>query len=233
MNHPCECFPLGDSALMLCFGDRISPKINLIVHTAAKQVLEAASPEIIEIVPAYTTLTVYYDPCQIQSATPYEALKEKILNLLQTLKVGQTNVGNLVEIPVCYESSFAPDLDRVAKHCRLKTEKVIDLHTSATYDVYFLGFAPGFPFLGGMNERLSIHRLENPRLSIPAGSVGIAGEQTGIYPLSTPGGWQLIGHTPVSLVDFSNDHPTLLKPGDRVKFTAISSREHQEMEAQR
>lgn len=233
MNHPCECFPLGDSALLLCFGDRISPKINLIVHTAAKQLLESAYPEIIEMVPAYTTLTIYYDPCRIQSATPYEALKEKMLNALKTLKVDDTSAGNHVEIPVCYESDFAPDLERVAKHCRLSPEEVIDRHTSATYDVYFLGFTPGFPYLGGMDKKLTTPRLDHPRLTIPAGSVGIAGEQTGIYPLSTPGGWQLIGHTPIPLVDFSNDSPTLLKPGDRIKFTAISFKEHQEMEAQR
>ena len=138
-----------------------------------------------------------------------------------------------IEVPVCYEGEFAPDLDQVASHCNLSSEEVINLHTAAIYDVYFLGFAPGFPFLGGMDKRLSTPRLESPRLEIPAGSVGIAGEQTGIYPLSTPGGWQLIGHTPVSLVDFNDDSPTLLKPGDRLRFKAISYKEHQALETNR
>ncbi|KEQ19506.1 5-oxoprolinase subunit PxpB [Endozoicomonas numazuensis] len=229
MNHPCQCTPLGDSALLLSFGDQISPKTNQIVHAAAKQLLKAEYAEVIEMVPAYTTLTVYYDPCQILSGTPYEILKEKILNTLQSIKVSETKPGNLIEIPVCYENEWAPDLEQVARHCHLSPEEVINLHTSAIYDVYFLGFAPGFPFLGGMNKKLATPRLDNPRLKIPEGSVGIAGEQTGIYPLSTPGGWQLIGHTPVPLVDFGSDSPTLIKPGDRIRFKTISFEEHQEM----
>ncbi|WP_062261314.1 5-oxoprolinase subunit PxpB [Endozoicomonas arenosclerae] len=233
MNHPCQCSPLGDSALLLSFGNQISPQINQKVHAAAERLRQARLDSVIELVPAYTTLTVYYDPCRITSGQPYEMIKEQVLNRLQNLESKKVGTGKLIEIPTCYDKEFAPDLEQVAKHCQLSPEEVIGLHTSATYDVYFLGFAPGFPFLGGMNKKLATPRLENPRQKIPAGSVGIAGEQTGVYPLATPGGWQLIGHTPISLVDFEKESPTLLKPGDKIRFKAISRSEHQEMETLR
>ena len=230
MSEHFLCSPLGDSALIISFGNTLSPSVNRQVQQAAVCLSKIEIPGIIELVPAYTTLTVFYDPCQTGSTTPYETVQQRIILALKSSPPCSNNPGKLIEIPVCYETEFAPDLPSVAQHNRLSIDEVIELHTANTYQVYFLGFAPGFPFLGGMDKRLSTPRLTTPRQSIPAGSVGIAGEQTGVYPLSTPGGWQLIGHTPLPLVNFELDPPAILQPGDRIRFKSISRDEHTEWE---
>lgn len=183
-------------------------------------------------VPAYTTLSVFFDPLQvIKSGLPGEDCFEKVSAYLNKLKHEPVNeeksTVKTVSIPVCYGSLFGPDLDEVAKLHNLTTSEAITLHSSAVYKVYMTGFVPGFAYLGGMPELLSTARKSTPRKSVPAGSVGIAGQQTGIYPFETPGGWQIIGRTPYQLFDARKSSPSLLKAGDLVVFKPITNQEYQ------
>ena len=218
MTIPFTGSPLGDSALLITLGDVISDTVNHRVHQAAELITRARIPAVQELVPAYTTLTVHYDPCLLA----YETLWSELEQCLSRLSDQLQHTSRVIDIPVCYDIEFAPDLTEVAYYCSLTTEDVIRRHCQSEYQVYFLGFSPGFPFLGGMDPSISCPRKKSPRLKIPSGSVGIAGGQTGIYPLETPGGWQLIGRTPVALVDFKNPTPTLLQPGDQIRFKPIS-----------
>lgn len=234
MSHrptfPPICSPMGDAALILTFGDQPSRQVSQVIHCTAKALSRANLPYIVDLVPTYTTLTVHYDPCQINSLDPYEQFRTELFQIIARIKPAQTETRPVIEIPVCYEADLAPDLDTVAKHCCLSPEEVIEIHSTPVYHVDFLGFAPGFPYLSGMDKRIETPRLETPRTKVSAGSVGIAGTQTGIYPLATPGGWQVIGHTPIKLVNFDQESPTILTPGDRIRFVPISQEEHQALE---
>ena len=210
--------PLGDCALLITFGSGISDTVNDRVYQAADLINRARIPAVRELVPAFTTLTVHYDPCQMT----YDLLWAELEQCLCHLAVGINKSARVVEIPVCYDAAFAPDLAEVADYCGLTTREVIQRHCQAEYRVYFLGFSPGFPYLGGMDPGISCPRRDSPRLEIPAGSVGIADSQTGIYPLETPGGWQLIGRTPLTLINLNDPQPTLLQPRDQIRFKAIS-----------
>ncbi|MDZ5471629.1 5-oxoprolinase subunit PxpB [Bacillus sp. 31A1R] len=220
-----EIYPLGDQSLIIQFGDGISEETNALVHAAAEKIRQASLPGLIEIVPAFHTLTVHYQPFIVGSTFPYR----KILSELHTIlsNDGQTNrlKGRCIKIPVCYDEEFAPDLSFVAQLNNLRTEEVIQIHTSNSYHVYFLGFSPGFPFLGGMDNRIATPRRDTPREKIASGSIGIAGAQTGIYPIETPGGWRIIGRTPLTLFNPKKTHPTLLKPGDTILFFPITKDE--------
>jgi inhibitor of KinA len=178
-------------------------------------------------VPAYTTLSIFFDPLQVLKADmPGAGCFQKVskyLSELSELAVPQTeHPKQTVSIPTCYGGSFGPDLDDVASYCGITTQDVINLHSQAVYTVYMIGFVPGFAYLGGMTALLETPRKATPRQSIPAGSVGIAGKQTGIYPLQTPGGWQLIGQTPLLLFNASKQQPALLKAGDQVRFEPVT-----------
>ncbi|WP_099211594.1 5-oxoprolinase subunit PxpB [Thermococcus henrietii] len=214
--------PLGDSALLVSFGEVIDEETNDRVHALAGAIEKANFEWLIEVVPAYSSLAVIYDPGLID----FEGVKRAIQGLEFSAEKFE---GRLVEIPVLYGGEHGPDLEFVAEYNGLTPEEVIEIHSKPVYRVYFLGFLPGFAYLGGMDERIETPRLEKPRLKVPAGSVGIAGKQTGIYPLESPGGWRLIGRTPLRLFNPSKEPPTLLRPGDRVKFAPIGEEEFEEL----
>lgn len=218
-------FPLGEAALMMDFGSEINLETNHRILGWKKAIEEAVIPGVIEAVPAYTTLTIFYNP----ETALYERIKKSILQLSPPFTSSLEKM-QVKEIPVCYEEPYALDLQFVADSNGLSIQDVIQIHTSQDYPVYFLGFTPGFPFLGGMDSRIAAPRRSSPRPKIPAGSVGIAGKQTGIYPLSSPGGWQIIGRTPYRLFDQNQHPPTLLQPGDHIRFIAISKEEFQDLE---
>ncbi|RLF75230.1 allophanate hydrolase, partial [Thermococci archaeon] len=186
--------------------------------------IEKASPDwLIEVVPTYTSIYVYYDPLKIGYSEVVEAVKP-FLNAEP-----KKEKARIIEIPTAYGGEFGPDIEFVAEYNGLSVDDVIEIHSKPLYRVYMLGFTPGFAYLGGMDERIATPRLEKPRLKVPAGSVGIAGKQTGIYPLESPGGWRLIGRTPLKLFDANREPPTLLQPGDYIKFVPISEEEFWEI----
>jgi inhibitor of KinA len=227
-----QMYPLGDAAVVVSFGDIISPGILGWVMAFADCLNKSPFPGFVELVPAYTTVTVFYTPWVVGeqgTESPYDRVIFFIQNRLANLKTAKTIAGNPVEIPVCYGGTFGPDLEFVARVNNLSPEEVIAIHAGGTYLVYMIGFAPGFPYLGGMAQKIAAPRKENPVADIPAGSVGIAGNQTGIYPIRTPGGWQLIGRTPLALFRPNQEPPALLKAGDQVKFIPISLAEFDKM----
>ena len=205
---------LGDSAILVDWGGEIDPRVNARVHALGRSLMEAALPGVEECVPGYASLLVVFDPLR----TDRRNLEKRIKEWVSIQGESDRGEGRLVKIPVRYGGEFGPDLEFVAKHCRLSESEVIRLHSAAEYMVFFIGFLPGFPYLGGMDTRLATPRLAKPRKVVPAGSVGIAGNQTGIYPLASPGGWQLIGRTDLALFAADRAEPALLSPGDRVRF---------------
>ncbi|WP_297465795.1 5-oxoprolinase subunit PxpB [Thermococcus sp.] len=214
-----ELKPAGDSALLISFGEAIDEEINGRVHAVAGTIEKAGFEWLVEVVPAYSSLLVVYDPLKATYAEVESAIKPLLSAETESFR------GRLVEVPVVYGGQYGPDLEFVAEYNGLSVDDVIEIHSGPVYRVYFLGFLPGFAYLGGMDERIAAPRLEKPRLKVPAGSVGIAGRQTGIYPLESPGGWRLIGRTPLRLFNPSKEPPTLLQPGDRVKFVPIDESE--------
>ncbi|WP_242917699.1 5-oxoprolinase subunit PxpB [Pontibacter liquoris] len=227
--RPIQLYPLGDSAITVQFGDAVSEHTLSLVRNYTAHLEQQPFAGLIEFVPAYTTVTLYYDPWVVSEKgkyNPYErvvAIIEQALPRTGTSKEKQP--PKILEVPVCYGGEFGPDLAFVASHTRLSEKKVIALHSSVEYLVYMIGFVPGFPYLGGMKEEIAVPRKETPGPCIPGGSVGIAGVQTGIYPMETPGGWQLIGRTPLSLFNPYRTPPGLLKAGDLVRFRPITKAE--------
>lgn len=225
-----QLYPLGDAAVVLQFGKTINKAIHARISALSAHLLQHAFPGFIELVPAYTTITVYYDPWVVSMRgliNPYQQVVETLQKqLAEAPSATADTLSRIVEIPVCYGGPFGPDLEYVAEQNKLSPEKVISLHAAGKYTVYMIGFAPGFPYLGGLNSKLATPRKQTPRAVIPAGSVGIAGNQTGIYPMQTPGGWQLIGRTPLPLFDPANENPSLLQAGDTVKFIPITAEEY-------
>ncbi|MFS0555716.1 5-oxoprolinase subunit PxpB [Brevibacillus sp. 179-C9.3 HS] len=222
-----EFSPLGDMGVVVKVGEVIDQRTHENVVMLAEYIQEQPFLGMIEIVPGFTTVTIYYDPIVLlqhfpQGPMPYERVTAILDQVCQQLTIRHKAEPRLVEIPVCYGGSYGPDLDIVAQQNDLTPEEVISIHCSAEYLVYMIGFAPGFPYLGGMDGRLATPRRSTPRLSIPKGSVGIGGSQTGIYSIETPGGWQIIGRTPQSLFQPNESHPSLLCAGDKVRFRPIS-----------
>ncbi|WP_205502371.1 5-oxoprolinase subunit PxpB [Rufibacter psychrotolerans] len=224
-----QLYPLGEAALVVQLGDTISPETFRRVQACARRLAQRPFPGFLELVPAYTTVTVYFNPLQVSGhchPTPYHRVARQVEELLQGMEPGAApEATEAVMLPVCYGGVFGPDLEFVAQTNQLTPQEVIALHTQPEYVVYLIGFAPGFPYLGGMNQRIAAPRRATPRGAIPAGSVGIAGHQTGVYPLETPGGWQLIGRTPRALFRPDSSSPSLLKAGDTVRFYPISEQE--------
>lgn len=214
--------PLSEDAVLIHFGHKNQ---NLKVQNAIYQIECFPFLGLRELVPAYQTLTVYYDPFIVNGAFPFEKVKIHLETILKSLNTTTDTSNRFIEIPVCYESEFAPDLIDLAASNNLTVEEAVQLHSSVIYDVMFIGFSPGFPFLSGLDDRLHFPRKMVPRLKVHQGSVGIAGKQTGIYSLDSPGGWQIIGRTPIKLFKIKNEPPTLLKAGDKVKFYPISQKE--------
>lgn len=219
MEYP--IFPLGDSALLIETGKIADDSSQLAVRNIDSILASTRPAWMIETIPAFTTLTLFYNPLLIS----FNEAKEEVTALLKGAAEVASPPPRTVEIPVCYGGAHGPDLEFVAEYNGLSTEEVIRFHTGESYSVHMIGFAPGFPYLGGMSEKIAAPRKETPRVSIPERSVGIAGNQTGIYPIATPGGWQLIGRTPVRLFLPENDIPSLLQAGDQIIFRRISADE--------
>lgn len=230
--------PQGDHAVVIQLGNSIQQDTHELVKAVTNLFENQKIDWLVEFIPAFTTVTLYYDPIKIieshkpfQNTLPYTVVCSEIEHMLSHLKTGEQEESRIIDIPVCYGGEFGPDLEEVANHHHMSTDDVIKIHTNGDYLVYMIGFAPGFPYIGGMSPEIATPRRESPRLKIPAGSVGIAGEQTGVYPIETPGGWQLIGRTPVKLFKPDNgESPSLLKAGDRIRFTPISPEEYKALE---
>jgi inhibitor of KinA len=234
-----EIVPLGDSALIVRVRERFedAPDQTLTeVLGTFRRLHDAAIPGLIEGAPAYTTVAVFFDPIAVANATPkpgqtLDRLMERVREVVAAeAKRGRRarstrSDSRSIEIPVCYDAEFALDLDYVASQAQLTTKEVVDLYSAAEYRVSCIGFVPGFPFLTGLPKALGTPRRANPRKEIPPGSVGIGGAQTGIYPLRSPGGWNLIGRTPLRLFDPEKTPPAFLRAGDRVRFRAITREE--------
>jgi inhibitor of KinA len=217
-------YTCGDHAVSISFGNIINRTINEKLMSLYKQLIVMEIDGVKDIISAYTTLTVVYDIEKIKQQTEesaYSFISHKIEDALKETATAQIN-KTLVEIPVCYDKDFAPDLERISEIKQLSIDEIINIHTSETYYVYMLGFLPGFAYMGSIDEKIATPRLEKPRINIAAGSVGIAGHQTGIYPLDSPGGWNIIGRTPLALFDATREQPCLLAPGNMVKFVPIS-----------
>jgi inhibitor of KinA len=211
--------PLGDSALIVEFADESSDPERLlarVLSTAAT--LEGANiPGVIDVTSAYESVAVFFDPARIE-----QDIEEKIRALVASAGVRVSRKKRRIEIPVCYDEEFALDLGRVASQTSLTGDAILALHSSNEYTVACIGFVPGFPFLAGLSDKLRVPRLESPRTKVPAGSVAIANAQAGIYPFESPGGWNVIGRTPLRLFRVNENPPTLLRPGDRVRFRRIN-----------
>jgi len=219
--------PLGDSALIIRVVEEFEPEKTLDAVLGAAQELErAALPGVIELAPAYATIGVFFDPART-GLEPLRTAIEEALRKTEPARSGAEN-GSTVEVPVCYENEFAPDLREVAWHTKLSVKEVVERHSSATYRVSCVGFTPGFPYLSGLPAELATPRRDSPRKRIPPGSVGIGGTQTGIYPTISPGGWNIIGRTPLRLFDVQREPPALFHAGDRVRFRRISRQEFEE-----
>ncbi len=218
--------PSGDRAMVVEFGSEIDPEINALVHGASAAIERAQLDGVVELVPTYRSITLHFDPL----LTRYETLQQAILDL-DMEEVGASGGQRLVEIPTLYGGEYGPDIGFVSENAGLSEAEVIEIHSGSDYLVYAMGFSPGFPYLGGLDPRLDTPRLSVPRTLIPGGSVGIAETQTGAYPVASPGGWQLIGRTPLKLFDPKSDPPTVINAGDRVRFVPLEGEaEYREIE---
>ncbi len=210
--------PVGDRALLVEFGNTISLDINQKVHALDRVISQLGLQDVEECVPTYRSLLVYFNPLKIS----YEQLVFKLKELEGRL--GEFFVSSrkrVIEVPVVYGGEYGPDLPYVAKYHNLDEEEVIQLHSDKEYTVYMIGFLAGFPYLDEVADEIATPRLKTPRLRVPAGSVGIAEKQTGIYPCESPGGWRIVGRTSLKLFDIGKHPPALIHPGDTVKFRAI------------
>ena len=225
-------FHLSETSAGVQFGDRIDPGLHHQVIRAYRYFRANPFPGFREAVPAYASLSIYYDPMRMPAYMRKDAsLILELLNDLLVKAMAQHDpddavVPPVVRIPVCYHPLVADDLEWTAFQTGLSPERIVDLHTGIDYTVYMLGFVPGFPYLGVLPEALEVPRKLSPSEAVPPGSVAIAGRQTGIYPFTTPGGWQVIGRTPVKLFDTGRDPVCLLKPGDHVRFEPITLHEY-------
>ena len=212
----------GDRGLLVEYGDVIDPDVNNKVRSMAIIMEKESSKSVIETIPTYRSLLIIYDP----AITNPSKLEKEILALEERLSQIKIPPPDTVEIPVCYGGEFGPDIQFVADHNSITKDDVIRIHSGAEYQIYMIGFTPGFPFLGGLPKELHTPRLETPRSFVPERSVGIANNQTGIYPLASPGGWQLIGKTPLKLFAPEHSNPFIYKVGDRIKFKPISAEDY-------
>ncbi len=216
-SRPPRCLPCGDQALLVELGDTICPELNAQVRRLQLALQRAAPTGVIDLHPSYASLLIRFDSLRLRR----QALLEQVDKALSQLSEVELPPPRRVEVPMVYGGAAGPDLDDVAHRSGLSAAAAAELHSAAAYQVYFLGFAPGFAYLGGLPAALHTPRLATPRPSVPAGSVGIAGPQTGIYPLATPGGWRLIGRTELTIFDAKKTPMSLLQPGDEVRFVPL------------
>lgn len=217
----------GDKAIVIEVGDSISEKINNVVISLEKAIKDSFEDELFEVIPTYRSVMVQYNPMKVS----YMELLSKLKSIENNLDVTEKKTGKVIVIPVLYGEGYGPDIDNVANHNNLSVKDVIKIHSSTKYLIYMLGFTPGFPYLGGLDKRIHTPRLERPRIKIEAGSVGIANNQTGIYPIASPGGWQIIGRTPLKIFNQNRENPFLLEPGKYIQFKPISKREFLQLES--
>ncbi len=216
-----EIIPFGDRAVLVRLGNDISEATHLKVKQLYLNLNKKTNKHIHSISPAYNSITITY------TNTTFSIIKKFVEDNLSNTKPSSKHEKSIVKIPVCYDEAYAPDMEEVKERTGLSKDKIIALHTSVDYLVYMLGFTPGFPYLGGLNSQLQVPRKTTPRLKIDAGSVGLANNQTGIYPLDSPGGWQIIGKTPLNL--FSSNQPFPIAMGDYIRFYSISKNEFKNM----
>jgi inhibitor of KinA len=227
-DFPYKIYPLGDSAISIDFGNSISRRVNDRVMALYQYLQAQPLPGITDIVPAYSSLTLCYNmtawlPQISKGWSVFNILRAVLEAAIDECPGTTVNPERAVQIPVCYDGYYAPDLDAMAIAADMAKDKIISTHTAGLYHVYMIGFLPGFAYMGEVDETIAMPRKSRPQ-AISAGSVGIAGRQTGIYPLDSPGGWQIIGRTPLSMFNITTGE-TLLKPGDQVQFYPIDSNE--------
>ena len=219
----------GDSSLCAEFGNEISKEINAQIRAFNILLKESGIAGIVETIPTYRSLLIQYDPGRIS----YKSLEGKLKKLLARLDSVEIPPSEVLEVPVLYGGEeMGPDLKFVAENAKMSEEEVIKLHSEPEYLIYMLGFTPGFTYLGGLNDAIETPRLKTPRVKIPAGSVGIAGKQTGVYPIGSPGGWQLIGRTPLKMYDADREKPILPEAGQYIKFVPIDRAEFDRIAAE-
>jgi len=217
--------PLGDHAVTITVGDSIDEATHRRVRAISAALDSHEIVGVVDQVPGFASLVVHYDPERVtgdEDEPPYERLVRSLTDLLAHVGDETLPPPRTKEIPVCYGGELGPDLEDVARQHQMSTSNVVEIHTAGDYLVYMVGFMPGFAYLGGLDERLVTPRRTSPRTAVPAGTVGIGGQQTGVYPLVSPGGWNLIGRTPLRIFDVGREEPALLVTGDRVRFRAIS-----------
>lgn len=215
----------GDSSLLVEFGSEISPEINRKITATVQMMREQHIEGVVDVIPAFCSLLINYDPRVIS----YQEIRERIGCLVKLETRTEEGGRRIIEIPVCYGGEYGPDIENIARNAGLSQEEVIKIHSSRDYLIYMLGFLPGFAYLGGLDERIHTPRLANPRIKINAGSVGIGGSQTGIYPLDSPGGWQLLGMTPVKTYDPDRETPILFQAGDYIRFVPVDEEEYKKI----
>ena len=217
---------VGDRGLLMELSATINPDASQKIRALCESLAICAPVGVVEVIPTYRSLIISYDPVRAS----LEDLKRYLLALNQRMADVEAKEPNVVEVPVCYGGEFGEDLGFVAKHNGLTEAEVIKIHSGTDYPVYMLGFTPGFPYLGGLSEKVHTPRLATPRTKVPAGSVGIANNQTGIYPIESPGGWQLIGRSPLKLFDLNRPNPFYFKAGDFLRFMPITPEAFRELE---
>jgi len=211
--------PAGDSAILIELGSEIAPEISSMVFALTDRIKDAGLNSGLEVLPTYRSVLVYYDPLVCSYSEMFDAVNGALERLVEPVNVNSSL--KIIEIPVVYGGDDGPDLDFVADHAGITKDAVIELHSGTDYRVYMLGFSPGFPYLGGLDERIAAPRLKTPRVLVPAGSVGIAESQTGVYPDAGPGGWRIIGRTSVPLFDVNSSTPSLITPATKVRFIPV------------
>jgi inhibitor of KinA len=215
---------LGDHAVLITLGDTIDESTHRHVRAVTARIDAAPPLGLVDRVSAFASVVVHYEPARVDGhgRSPHDAMVAALQRLLVDIRVDALPAPRIIDIPVCYGGVLGPDLEDVARRHELSAQDVIDIHVAGDYLVYMVGFMPGFAYLGGLSSRIATPRRQTPRTAVPAGSVGIGGEQTGVYPLVSPGGWNLIGRTPRRIFDIDRSEPALLVTGDRVRFRAIS-----------
>ncbi|GAA0329184.1 5-oxoprolinase subunit PxpB [Bacillus carboniphilus] len=214
--------PLNEESIIVTFLPQTDASIHKKVQLLNRAIHEQPFNGLIETVPAYHSVTLHFEPIHEDNLSPFQFVKKHLIELLSQSKVDEAYSFRKLKIPVCYDPRLGEDLITLSKELHLTIEEVIQIHSGPLYEVVFIGFSPGFPFLSGLDERIAFPRKSSPRLKIDPGSVGIAGNQTGIYSVETPGGWNIIGKTPITLFESNKPSPSFFKVGDRLKFVPIS-----------
>jgi inhibitor of KinA len=229
LDNQFKIYPLGDSAAILDFGNTISVAFNQKVLAIQNTMKKSPFQGLKDIIVAYSSLTLYYDPLSVRKhynppGTVFSWVSQQLQEAFEQSPLESASNGHITRIPVCYDEEFGTDLSRIVSEKKISAQEIIEIHTSRVYRVYMIGFLPGFPYMGEIDERISLKRKPQP-VQVQAGSVGIVAMQTGIYPLNCPGGWNIIGRTPVKLFEPSASNPVKLKAGEQVQFYKISREE--------